>query len=261
MKTKIKLGNFKSLIVFIILVAVWSSITLATKLVKPIFIPSPINIVESLFNMRDTIILATLVSIGITLGGFFIGSAVGLALGLGIAYSKNFMETVGPFLDFTRPVPVLALIPLFLLWFGIGVLPQVLLVALGVSVIIGTTTYEAVRNLPVIYVRAASNLGADKKTIFRTIVIPYIFPHLIGAIRVAAATSWGLDVAAEFMGTQVGLGFNMIARQMYLDTAGIIAIVIIYSCLAIGLDQIIRKVESRMTTWTERGQLSFEKIR
>jgi len=54
------------------------------------------------------------------------------------------------------------------------------------------------------HARAASNLGADKKTIFRTVVIPYIFPHLIGAIRVAAAASWGLDVAAEFMWVRVG---------------------------------------------------------
>ena len=107
-------------------------------------------------------------------------------------------------MEFTRPVPVFALIPLFMLWFGIGFWPQILLVALGVSAILGVETYEAIRNLPLVYIRAASNLGADKKTIFRTVVIPYIFPHLIGAIRVAAAASWGLDVAAEFMWVRVG---------------------------------------------------------
>lgn len=255
-----KLGNFKSMIFFGIILLIWAIITLLTDLIQPIFIPSPIDIFQSLWEMRNNLPMATLVSLSITLSGFGIGLVGGVALGLGIAYSKNFLETVGPFLDFTRPVPVLALIPLFLLWFGIGVSPQVLLVALGVSVILGVATYEAVRNMPLVYIRAASNLGADKKTIFRTVVIPYIFPHLIGAIRVAAAVSWGLDVAAEFMGAQIGLGYNMIVRQIYLDTAGIITIVIIYSILAIAFDQIIRKLESRLTRWTERGKISFEKI-
>jgi len=255
-----KLGRVKSVIVFIIIFIMWSIITLSTDLVRPIFIPSPVDILKSFIDMKEHILLATLISLGITLGGFIVGVIAGIALGLAIAYSKDFMEVVGPFLDFTRPVPVLALIPLFLLWFGIGLMPQILLVALGVSVILGVSTYEAVRNMPLVYIRAAANLGADKKLIFRTVVIPYIFPHLIGAIRVGAAVSWGLDVASEFMGAQIGLGYNMIVQQIYLNTSGIIAIVFIYSILAIGLDQIIRKVEGRLTHWTERSRISFEKI-
>jgi len=255
-----KLGNFKSLIVFVIFFIIWAIITLTTDLIHPIFVPSPLDIIKSYIEMKDHLPMATLASLGITLSGFAVGLVVGIALGLAIAYSKNFMEIVGPFLDFTRPVPVLALIPLFLLWFGVGLLPQILLVALGVSVILGVSTYEAVRNMPLIYIRAAQNLGADKKTIFRTVVVPYIFPHLIGAIRVAAAVSWGLDVASEFMGAQVGLGYNMIVKQIYLDTSGIIALVIVYSVLAIGLDQIIRKIETKLTHWTERSRISFEKV-
>ncbi|MCD6317942.1 ABC transporter permease [Candidatus Aerophobetes bacterium] len=255
-----KLSNFKSILLVGIILTIWAIITLLTDLIQPIFIPSPINIWQSFLEMRDNLPMAILVSLGITLSGFGIGLVAGVGLGLAIAYSKNFMEMVGPLLDFTRPIPVLALIPLFLLWFGIGLLPQVLLVALGVSVVLGVETYEAVRNMPLVYIRAASNLGADKKTIFKTVVIPYIFPYLIGAIRVAAALSWGLDVASEFMGAQVGLGYNMIVQQIYLNTAGIIAIVIIYSLLAISFDQIIRKIESRVTRWTERSKISFEKI-
>ena len=114
--------------------------------------------------------------------------------------------------------------------------------------------------MPVIYIRASQNLGASKFTIFKTVVIPYIIPHLIGAIRVAAATSWGLDVAAEFMGVQIGLGYNMIVQQMYLNTPGIMAIVIIYSCLAIILDKIIAAIEKRLTRWTDRSVVSFEGI-
>jgi ABC-type nitrate/sulfonate/bicarbonate transport system permease component len=145
-----------------------------------------------------------------------------------------------------------------MLWFGLGIWPQILLVALGVSAILGVQTYEAIRNMPIVYVRAAFNLGATKRGVFRTIVIPYIIPHLVGAIRVAAATSWGLGVAAEFMGVQIGLGFTMIVQQMYMNTPGIIVIVLIYSIMAITFDQIIRQIEKRVTYWTDRQHLSFD---
>jgi ABC-type nitrate/sulfonate/bicarbonate transport system permease component len=101
-------------------------------------------------------------------------------------------------------------------------------------------------------VRAALTLGANRNIIYRTVIVPYIIPHLIGAIRVAAAASWGLDVAAEFMGSQQGLGYLIILQQTYLRTAGILLLVAIYSILAIILDIIIASLESRITKWTER---------
>lgn len=253
-------GFSKSLIVIGIVLLVWSIITIGTNWVSPLFVPSPFDIARAYWDMKGNLSPAIMMSLMITLSGFGIGLIVGMGMGLLMAYSRGFLDSVGPLMEFTRPVPVFALIPLFMLWFGIGFWPQILLVALGVSAILGVETYEAIRNLPLVYIRAASNLGANKKTIFRTVVIPYIFPHLIGAIRVAAAASWGLDVAAEFMGVQVGLGYNMIVQQIYLNTAGIIAIVFIYSGLAITLDQAIRRLETRITFWTERSKISFEKV-
>ena len=250
-----------SITVFIGFVLVWILATMVFKLTTYTFVPSPVDLFKSFYEMRNNLIPAITASLGITMSGFIIGVIFGMTMGLTMAYSKRFMDTVGPFMEFTRPVPIFAMIPLFMIWFGLGLWPQILLVSLGVSAILGVQTYEAVRNMPVVYLRASSNLGADKKTVFRTIVLPYIFPHLIGAIRVAAAASWGLDVAAEFMGVQVGLGYNMIVQQMYLNTPGIISIVIIYSILAIILDQIIARVEKKVTKWTDRENISFEKIK
>jgi ABC-type nitrate/sulfonate/bicarbonate transport system permease component len=169
-----------------------------------------------------------------------------------MAYSRAVREFLGSVFDFLRPVPVFALIPLFILWFGIGRAPQVALIAMGTSVILGVTTLEAIRNVPTIYIRAALTLGASRQHIYRTVIVPYIIPHLIGAIRVAAAASWGLDVAAEFMGSQQGLGYLIIIQQVYLRTAGIILLVIVYSILAVITDTLIAAVEARVTRWTER---------
>lgn len=245
----------KSLIVVLVFLPVWLIIT-SMDLVDPVFIPGPINLWDSFLGMKDLLPEATLRSIGITLSGFGLGSLVGLLMGLSMAYSKTFQDTTGPVFDFIRPIPIFALIPLFLLWFGPEMGTQIAFVALGVSVLLGLTTYEAVKNISVVYIRAAFNLGASRLRVYRTVVLPCIFPHLIGAIRVAAAAAWGLDVAAEFMGAQLGLGYLMIVQQIYLNTAGIIVIVIIYSILAISFDLVLRKLESSVTRWTERGEMA-----
>ena len=235
---------------------IWTGV-ISVFQIRPIYLPGPEDIIDSFIAMRDSLPSSILSSLRITLSGFLIGAVIGVGLGLLMAYSRTFMNIVGPFMEFTRPIPIFAMIPLFMIWFGLGLWPQILLVALGVSTVLGVQTYEAVRNIPSVYINASYNLGAKKSVMFKTVICPYIVPHLIGAIRVAAGTSWGLDVAAEFMGVQSGLGYTMIVRQMYLDTPAIIAVVLIYSVLAIILDQIIRLIERRLTRWTEREKMSF----
>ncbi len=222
------------------------------KLVRPIFVPRPIDLWTSFQGMYTILPGAILTTIAITMSGFAIGVSFGTISGLTMAYSKAIRDLLGTIFDFMRPIPVFALIPLFILWFGIGRAPQIVLIALGTSVVLGVTTLEAIRNVPTIFIRASLTLGADRGRIYSTVIVPYIIPHLIGAIRVAAAASWGLDVAAEFMGSQTGLGYLIIMQQTYLRTSGIILLVIVYSTLAVILDTLIAAVERRITRWTER---------
>lgn len=239
------------IIIPIAVIILWVVIT-QLKLVRPIFIPSPLNLWNSFVGMYEILPGAMLTTIVMTLSGFAIGVTFGTVSGLVMAYSKTIRDLLGTIFDFMRPVPVFALIPLFILWFGIGRAPQIALIALGTSVVLGVTTLEAIRNVPTIYIRAALTLGADRGRIYSTVIVPYIIPHLIGAIRVAAAASWGLDVAAEFMGSQQGLGYLIIMQQTYLRTAGIIFLVIVYSTLAVIMDTLIATIERRITRWTER---------
>lgn len=239
------------LIVPVTLIIIWIVVS-ELELVKPIFLPPPEVMWDSFLGLYKLLPKAILTSVLMVLTGFAIGVIFGTISGLIMAYSRAVRETMGTVFDFLRPVPVFALIPLFILWFGIGREPQIALIALGTSVILGVTTLEAIRNVPTIYIRAALTLGADRQRIYSTVIVPYIIPHLIGAIRVAAAASWGLDVAAEFMGSQQGLGYLIILQQTYLRTAGIILLVIVYSILAVIMDTIIASIERRITSWTER---------
>lgn len=233
------------------LIVLWIVVS-ELELVKPIFVPPPAAVWKAFLGMYKLLPSSILTTVTMTLTGFGIGVVFGAATGLIMAYNKTIRNLLGALFDFSRPVPVFALIPLFILWFGIGRAPQIALIALGTSVVLGVTTLEAIRNVPTIYIRAALTLGAGRQTIYSTVIVPYIIPHLIGAIRVAAAASWGLDVAAEFMGSQAGLGYLIILQQTYLRTAGIILLVAIYSIIAVLMDTLIAWAERRITRWTER---------
>ncbi|QJD84448.1 ABC transporter permease [Cohnella herbarum] len=247
---KIKLLSYVSIL---ILIAVWLVLTLG-GIVESLFLPGP----KQLYEVISTSYADLAKHMGYTLmrqfTGFFIGSALGIIVGLMIASNRYIQALLDPIIEILRPVPPLAVIPMLILWLGIGPVPQILLVIFGCFVILVVSTVEAVKNVPKIYVNAARTLGAQWFYIYRTVILPAIVPSLVGAIRVAAAASFGLVVAAEFMGAQEGIGYYMIIAQRYLRTDMILISIILISAIAWLVDQAIRKIEKRMTQWSERHQ-------
>ncbi|RAL96038.1 ABC transporter permease [Agrobacterium sp. MS2] len=233
------------------LLIVWVGLSNGLR-IDPIYIPGPQNLYDRFMQMRALLPSALGYSLTIILGGYIAGSVAGVLTALVMAYSIIIRESVEPVVDTLRPVPIFALIPLFLLWFGVGFGSQIGLVAFGCFVILVVSTSEAVKNVPQIYVNAARTLGADRRRLFLTIVVPAIVPNLVGAMRVAAAQSFGLDVAAEFIGAQNGLGYLLINSSSYLNTDGIILIVIIYTVLAFLLDRLVAISTNRLIGWARR---------
>jgi ABC-type nitrate/sulfonate/bicarbonate transport system permease component len=235
----------------ILLVAVWLWVV-SQHLVRPIFVPAPADLWKSLQGLMPGLPAALPASVLMTLTGLLIGTAAGVITGLVMAYSRVARDLFGGLVAFVAPIPIFALIPLFVLWFGIGRMPQIGIIMIGTWVIICVMTMEAIKNVLPVHIRAALIFGADRRTIYLTVVVPSILPNMLGAIRAAAAASWGLDVAAEFIGAQTGLGVMIIARQQYLDTASMLVLIAIYSVLAIVLDRIILRLERPFTAWTSR---------
>ena len=245
-------------VVPLILLVIWYALT--RSLIDPAKLPGPDRVLGSLVEIIDLIPSATWVSLQMVLLGLLLGSVTGLATGIIFGYSPFIRRFFEATLDnLVRPVPLFALIPLFILWFGIGFVPQVGLVALGMFLMFTLVTLEAIRNVPHIYVQAALTTGASRFHIYRTVVIPAIVPHLVGFLRLAVASAWGLDVAAEFLGSREGLGYILLVRNQYLDPAGMLMIVFLFCSMAIVFDQIVRFIAARVTRWSprrERGLVS-----
>src|SRR5215207_6463458 len=204
-------GRYLSVVAIILYLGLWWTVTeQGLGLVRPIKFPSPRMVLDAAVRLQDIIAFDVLVTLVRVACGFCAGTLLGIGLGLAMSYNRKMLYFFDPLVESMRPVPVIAMIPFFLMWFGIDELGKFLLITLGVFAILVVSTVESVRNVPSKYLFAAQTLGASKAQRFRTIVIPAIIPELIGPLRVATALSFTLVVAAEFMGAQAGIAYRIL---------------------------------------------------
>jgi ABC-type nitrate/sulfonate/bicarbonate transport system permease component len=240
------------ILTIILLIGAWIFVT-EMHWVKPLFLPTPQDLWTSLTNLiphlAEDLIASLLRRI---LPGFVMGVTLGVLVGVLMSMNRIGRAIFEPIVEILRPLPPLALIPLLILWLGIGYITQILLIAYGSFIIMVVNSYEAVRNVPPIYIHAAITLGAQPRQIFRRVIIPCIGPDIIAGIRVSAAASFGYCVAAELMGAMTGLGYRLVLARRYLITGNIIIILIVIAILSFIIDYGIRRVDSILTSWKSR---------
>jgi len=248
-------GRYLSILAIVLYFAAWFAVSeQGFGLVRPIKFPSPRMVVDAAFRLHDIILWDVAYTLARVVAGFCAGTVLGIGLGLAMSYNRKVFYFFDPLVESMRPVPVIAMIPFFLMWFGIDELGKFLLITLGVFAIMVVSTVEAVRNVASKYLLAAQTLGASKGQRFRTIVIPAILPELIGPLRVAAALSFTLVVAAEFMGAKAGVGYRILeARRMFNTDVILLGVVVIGIMSAIS-DALIRRVTAHLTRWSERAK-------
>jgi taurine transport system permease protein len=248
-------GRYLSVLAVLLYFGVWVAISeQGFGLVRPIKFPSPRMVVAAAFRMSDIIAIDVIVTFVRVFFGFCAGAILGVGLGLAMSYNKKVLYFFDPLVESIRPVPVIAMIPFFLMWFGIDETGKFILITLGVFAILVVSTVEAVRNVPSKYILAAQTLGASKWQRFRTIIVPAIVPELVGPLRVAAALSFTLVVAAEFMGAQTGIGYRILeARRMFNTDVILLGVTVIGIMSAIS-DALIRRVTAHVTRWSERSK-------
>jgi len=238
--------------VVLLLLALWLVLT-GLGLVRPLFLPGPQQLFEAWGRLSPTIAQDIFDSLVLRiLPGFLIGSTVGVTVGIAMAMNRKAWAALNPIIESVRPLPPLALIPLLILWLGIGIGSQLLLVAFGAFIIMVVTSFEAVRNVSPIYLQAASVLGARSRQVFRRIILPAVVPDMFGGIRIALAASFGYNVAAELIGAQSGLGYRLVLARRYLLTENIVVILVVIAILALAADQSVQWLNRRFTTWKAR---------
>jgi sulfonate transport system permease protein len=156
--------------------------------------------------------------------------------------------------QFLRTLPLLAMVPLFQLWFGTNILGEILFVAYGIGVIVFAGTVNSVRNVPSIYIDNARALGASRLTLYRTVILPAILPEMRSTVLLSLGTGWGAVLGAEYLGAQSGLGYVIVYAQQfaYLDRMFLIALLfIVYTSISYWG---VSKLTARMLDWAPPSQ-------
>jgi sulfonate transport system permease protein len=184
--------------------------------------------------------------------GLALGALVGTAVGLGVSWSKWTRRLVSLPAQVLRTFPLLGLIPLFQLWFGLTFLGMMLFVAYGVAVIFFTGTVNAVRNIPPIYIDYARTLGANRAQVYRSVIIPAMFPELRSSILLGLGVAWTAVVGAEFLGAQTGLGQIIVFSKYfgYVDRMFLVGLILLaYAAITYAL---FERASRPLTEWMPR---------
>jgi NitT/TauT family transport system permease protein len=190
-------------------------------------------------------------SLGRALPGFFIGAFTGTALGLMAGVRRGFDETVSPLVFLSYPVPKIVLLPLFMLWFGIGDLSKILIIAFACFYPLYINAYYGARATPRILVWSARNMGASNAQIFRRVVLPAALPYLFAGLRVALALSFIVMFAAEMINARSGLGHLIRDAESSLRFDLMYVALLSIAILGYAGDRLLRLARQRALAWQE----------
>ena len=230
-----------------------------TQLLNPRRFPSPGDTLAGFNELRTigfkniTLWEHTRTSLWRVLRGMFFGIVLGVPIGVAMGLSgraRGFFDTP---VELFRPIPPLALLPLFILWFGLGDPPAVRLLIFASIWIMILAARAGVRTVKLSKVRAAYSLGASKSQVLRRVILPNALPELFTGARVALGVSWGTLVAAELVGTDTGLGSMIFQARNFFRIDVMVVGVIIIAVTGVLMDIAMRALEARLIPWRGHG--------
>ena len=222
---------------------------------EPLYLPPPeqvwtrtINVVQEGFR-SFTLWEHLGYSLFRLVAGFLLGALVGIPLGYAMGLSDWFRGWFDPIVEFMRPVPPLALIPLVIIWFGIGETGKIILLFLAALWIMAIAARSGVSGVNISKVHAAYSLGASKWQIMRYVIVPNSLPEIFTGARVAMGVCWGTVVAAELVAAEQGAGMMIMVASRFQNTDIVILGIILIGVIGFGIDMLMRWAERLLVPW------------
>lgn len=222
-------------------------------IVKPMYLPTPKRVITAAVDIGPNLLIHIGATLARVLVGFSFGALSGVTIGVLMSSNNLLFSALSGIIECWRPVPPIALIPFFILWFGFSDIGKIILVALGVFLILVVNTLESIRNVRPIYVRVGMNLGASKSKLYRSIILPAILPSLISGFRISMALSISLVIVSEFMGATWGLGYLISVAKVTFSTHTILLSIFIIGIISWLLDTALRKTTEIILPWAEKS--------
>jgi ABC-type nitrate/sulfonate/bicarbonate transport system permease component len=241
------LRTIRILLGIVVIIGGWQF--LHRYVVNPYLLPSPLEVLRTLWDLLLSGEL--LVDIGASMRRIFVGYAMGCTIGIvfGLLMGRLawFNDIVTPFLEVLRPLSPVAMLPLVLIWFGIGEFAKYFLVSYTAVIIVLLNTAAGVASMPIIRERAAACLGASERQIYFHVVLPSTIPYIVTGMRAALGFSFMAIVAAELIAAQNGIGFLIMQSRMLIQVNQTFAGLLTLSALGALCDLIFRLTLSRLS--------------
>ncbi len=199
-----------------------------------------------------TLLTDTLASVKRVMIGFAIGTLLAVPVGFLMGWYTWAKGLLEPYIQFFRTIPPLAMIPLAIVFLGIGEVPRVAVITLAAFLVSVISTYQGVIGVDRVLINAARTLGAGDGVVFRRVVVPASTPFILVGMRTGLGAAWSTLVAAELIAAQEGLGHRMQQAQIYYDLETIFVSLITIGLTGLVMDRVIQALDQRLTVWQER---------
>jgi len=238
----------------VLLVAIWWLVTYLGW-VKPLFVPSPYSVVQKFIDTWNTGFTGTplwehiAISTGRVFGAFLLACVVGIPLGLAMGMSPAIRGIFDPPIEFYRPIPPLAYLPLMIIWFGIGETSKVLLIFLSVFAPVALGARSGVKSAAIEQIHAAYSFGASRWMVMRHVILPSAMPEILTAMRIGIGFGWTTLVAAEMVAATKGIGYMVLSASQFLQTSTVIMGIVVIAAIAYAFDMLMRFIERKVVPW------------
>jgi len=246
-----------SVVTVVVLIALWALIT-NMGWVKPLFLPTP----QAVFQQFHEYLTGQAndkplwqhfaASMFRVFSAFALACVTAIPIGIAMGMSRVVRGIFDPPLEFYRPLPPLAYLPLIIIWFGIDELPKVLLIFLSCFAPLALAARAGMRSASQEQINAAYSMGASYWQVIRHVILPSALPDILIGMRIAVGFGWTTLVAAEMVAANVGLGQMVLNASNFLRTDIVIMGIVVIGVVAYMFDLLMRWIERRLVPWKGR---------
>jgi ABC-type nitrate/sulfonate/bicarbonate transport system permease component len=243
-------GRTSGWIALAVVIGLWQ-LAGSLALVNPLFLPAPSAIARAIWQLAISGALWHHLSVSILRigAGWILGTVAGVAVGFAIGLSSLARGVGITFISALFPIPKIALLPLLILWLGIGEEPKIATIALGVFFSTAISVYSGVDNVPRNLIRMAQSFNVPFHAIVRRVIWPGALPSILAGFRITASVALLLVVSAEMIGAEFGIGAFVLQAGNLMQTDQLLAGVVILSLFGLAVGRLINWLETRLLHW------------
>jgi len=243
-------GRYSGWIALVLAIGFWQ-LAGSAGWVNPLFLPTPVAIARAIYQLAISGALWRHLSVSIMrIGtGWILGTIAGVMVGFAIGLSSLARGVGITFISALFPIPKIALLPLLILWLGIGEEPKIATIALGVFFSTAISVYSGVDNVPRNLIRMAQSFNVPFHAIVRRVIWPGALPSILAGFRITASVALLLVVSAEMIGAEYGIGAFVLQAGNLMQTDQLLAGVVILSLFGLAVGRLINVLETRLLHW------------